>query len=53
MYYITVKASPKYHQMTFEELLFGMNYAPPVVQNETNTRTYQYGCFGEGIWNTF
>ena len=41
MYYITVKASPKYHQMTFEELLFGLDYAPPVVQNETNTRTYE------------
>ena len=41
MFYISVKASPKYHQMTFEELLFGMNYMPPVIQNETNTRTYE------------
>ena len=53
MYYITVKASPKYHQMTFEELLFGMNYAPPIVQNETNTRTYEVGYISDRFLNGF
>ena len=53
MYYITVKASPKYHQMTFEELLFGMNYAPPVVQNETNTRTYEVEYISDRFLNGF
>lgn len=53
MYYITVKASPKFHQMTFEELLFGMNYAPPVVQNETNTRTYEVGHVNERFLKGF
>lgn len=53
MYYITVKASPKFHQMTFEELLFGMNYAPPVVQNETNTRTYEVGYISDRFLNGF
>lgn len=41
MIYITVKQSPIYHQMTIEELLFGTNTAPLVINhNETNTRTY-------------
>lgn len=41
MYYISVKASPKYHQMTLDELLYGAKYTPVVCQNETNTRTYE------------
>lgn len=41
MYYITVKASPKYHQMTFDELIYGLPYTPVVCQNDTNTRTYE------------
>ena len=42
MYYITVKQSPMYHQMTLEEFLFGKD--PPSMAanpNMTNTRTYE------------
>lgn len=46
MYYITVKAPPKYHQMTLEELIFG-TYHPVVIQNETNTVTYEVEQFSE------
>lgn len=40
MIYITVKQSPKYHQITLEELLFG-NPIVEVNPNTANTRTYE------------
>ncbi len=41
MYYITVKQSPKYHQMSLEEFLFGSDSMPrEISQNLTGTRTY-------------
>lgn len=42
MYYITVPQSPMYRQMSIEELLFGDNSIPPLINsNETNTKTYE------------
>lgn len=42
MYYITVKQSPIYHQMTLDEYLFPDSRKNPVVNlNTTNTRTYE------------
>lgn len=39
--YVTVKQSPICHQMTLEELMFGTERVPRVINyNETNTRTY-------------
>lgn len=42
MYYITVKQSPHFHQMTLEEFLFGTETfsTSMITSNETNTRTY-------------
>lgn len=40
MYYITVKQSPIYHQITLEEFLFSNNTKTFVNDNTTNTRTY-------------
>ena len=41
MIYITVKQSPKFHQMTLEEFLFGTSNASMMISsNETNTKTY-------------
>ena len=42
MYYVTIRQSPMYHQMTIEELLFGEdnNDSRMISSNETNTRTY-------------
>ena len=41
MYYITVKQSPRYKQMTLDDLLFGSSSGPVLLNsNETNTRTY-------------
>lgn len=43
MYYITVKQSPVYHQMTLEEFLFGSDVGNQVINpNLTNTKTYQF-----------
>ena len=42
MYYITVKQSPMYHQMTLEEFLFETESRPQLINsNTTNTRTYE------------
>lgn len=43
MYYIVVRQSPHYHQMTLEEFLFGEDTTEPIsiTNNETNTRTYE------------
>ena len=42
MFYITVKQSPKYRQLSLEEFLFGAGDFNPVINyNETNTRTYE------------
>lgn len=40
-YYVTVRQSPQFRQMTLEELLFQENAVPVVNQNETNTKTYE------------
>ncbi len=41
MVYVTVKQSPKYHQMTLEEFLFGTEPKNMMIDpNTTNTRTY-------------
>ena len=45
MYYVTVKQSPSYHQMTLEEFLFGGNtnsYQSLINLNISNTRTYEF-----------
>lgn len=48
MFYITVKQSPIYHQMTLEEYLFPQNRKSPVVNaNTTNTKTYAVEEIGE------
>lgn len=42
MFYITVKQSPMYHQMTLEEFLFNKEIKSSLInQNLTNTRTYE------------
>lgn len=39
MIYITTKQSPSYHQVTFEELLFGKDIPGMINDNVSNTRT--------------
>ena len=42
MIYITVRQSPRYHQMTLEEFLFETETQPGILNdNTTNTRTYE------------
>lgn len=42
MIYVTVPQSPMYRQMTLDELLFGENSRPVMLNNNTsNTRTYE------------
>lgn len=43
MFYITVKQSPMYRQMSLDELLFGTDDSKPMLisSNATNTRTYE------------
>jgi len=41
MFYIVTKQPPRYHQMTLEELIFGIHCDQPLfISNDTNTRTY-------------
>lgn len=41
MYYITVRQSPRFHQLSLEEFLFGNDIAPRASsQNTSDTRTY-------------
>lgn len=50
MVYITVKQSPQYHQMSLEELLFGVqgkSYSQMINPNLTNTRTYAVDVVSE------
>ena len=50
MYYITVKQSPMYHQMTLEEFLFGGDSVPKIINpNTTNTRTYEVNSINDKI----
>lgn len=50
MFYLTVKQSPAYHQMTLEELLFGSEDVPILLnQNTANTRTYEMNYVGERL----
>lgn len=53
MYYVAVKAPPRYHQMTLEELLYGTSRDMLVTQNETNTRTYEMESVGEKFLRGF
>ena len=41
MYYITVKQSPIYHQLTLEELFFGEDKTSLLNCNTSNTKTYE------------
>ena len=41
MYYITVKAPLRYHQMSLEELLYGRKNVPLFVGSDSATRTYE------------
>lgn len=41
MYYITVKQSPIYHQLTLEELFFGEDKTSLLNYNTSNTKTYE------------
>ncbi|MDE6148850.1 MAG: hypothetical protein K2F81_01980, partial [Ruminococcus sp.] len=50
MVYITVKQSPQYHQMSLEELLFGVqenSHSQMINPNLTNTRTYAVDVVSE------
>ncbi len=49
MFYITVRQSPQYHQMTLEELLFGNDESSGslITNNTTNTRTYEVESVSE------
>ena len=41
MYYITVKQSPRYHQMSLEDFLFGADSSPREISaGVSDTRTY-------------
>lgn len=54
MYYITVKQSPMYHQMTLEEFLFEINSRPQLINlNTTNTRTYEVEHISEKFLESF
>ena len=49
MPYITIKQSPSYHQITFEEMMAGVeDLGKYVFDNTSNTRTY----FAERVMNT-
>lgn len=54
MYYITVKQSPRYHQMSLEEFLFGPDTAPrePSVRT-SDTRTYCVEDVSQRFWNMY
>lgn len=41
MYYITVKAPMRFHQMTLEELLYGRKNIPVFTGDDSSTRTYE------------
>ena len=45
--FVTVKASPKYHQMTLDELVYGLRSTPTVCLNENNTKTYELPTVSE------
>jgi len=53
MYYIAVKAPPRYHQMTLEELLYGAKQAPVITGNVSNTRTYEVPEFSQRFLTGF
>lgn len=54
MYYITVKQSPSYHQMTLEEFLFGGMEAKEQLLNPnlTNTKTYEFERISDRFLDT-
>lgn len=49
MFYVTVRQSPMYRQMSLEELLFGTDPGPQTMinSNSTNTRTCEVECVSE------
>lgn len=52
MVYVVTKQSPKYRQMTLEELLFDNNFKPVMISNDpTTTRTYELESVGSNIRN--
>ena len=54
MYYITVKQSPRYHQMSLEEFLFGPDTAPRETGARTSdTRTYCVEDVSQRFWNMY
>ncbi len=53
MFYITVKQSPMYHQMTLEEFLFNTEVKSTCINpNMTNTRTYEIAEISERFLGT-
>ena len=54
MVYITVKQSPRYHQMTLEEFLFQTETPDTLLNaNENNTRTYEVEEVSEYMYRKF
>lgn len=54
MYYITVRQSPRYHQMTLEEFLFGDNNDDKSLDMDipiTNTKTYEFEKISDRFLN--
>ena len=49
MYYLTIKQSPMYRQMSLDEFLFGAPSSAPslINNNETNTRTFEFQYISE------
>ena len=47
MYYITVRAPQRYHQMTLEELIYGYKGPPTVSGDDTCTHTYEVESVSE------
>lgn len=53
MFYITVRQSPMYHQMTLEELLFDTEEKNQTIsQNLTNTKTYECDRISDKLLKT-
>lgn len=51
MYYITVRQSPSYYQMTLEDLLFGEDKPAVVNYNVANTKTYEVSKINDKFLN--
>lgn len=54
MYYVTVKQSPMYHQMSLEELLFSDIETPSLLNsNSSNTKTYEVNQISDKFLSKF